>query len=256
MGSSSHPTEGGAELKDKFMKNASPNASPKLKPDEDTGDLGKEQAVDQKRRFEAQQEGSGLGGDDSEAGKEKKTASTIGQGAMFNTKSVTDEHWVDGAEELEKENFIQEELYIHAKVMIVDDKIAICGSSNINDRSQIGIHDSELSIVVEDTNILESTMDGKPYQAGHFPATLRRKLWREHLGLLPPQDNDASDDPNAQPPGDGENDVGEGDEFDFVSDPLSDKVWEMWTNNATTNTEVFRDLFHADPDNSSKLQLG
>lgn len=33
-------------------------------------------------------------------------------------------------------------LYIHSKLMIVDDKIGICGSANINDRSQEGYRDS------------------------------------------------------------------------------------------------------------------
>jgi len=72
------------------------------------------------------------------------------------------------------------------------------------------------------------------------------------MGLLPPQELDASKDPNAQPPGDGVNDNLEGEEYEFVADPLCDKVWDMWCSNAATNTEVFRDLFHADPDNSVK----
>lgn len=135
----------------------------------------------------------------------------------------------------------------------MDDRIVLCGSSNINDRSQMGTHDSELTIVMEDTNTLPSVMDGKEYQAGHHAATLRRMLWREHLGLLPAQDLDASKDPNAQPPIDSDNDWFEGDEWDkFVTDPLSDDLWNMWCSRATTNTEVFRGLFHADPDNVIK----
>ncbi len=39
-------------------------------------------------------------------------------------------------------------LYIHSKLMIVDDRIAICGSANINDRSQEGDRDSELCILM------------------------------------------------------------------------------------------------------------
>ena len=87
-------------------------------------------------------------------------------------------------------------------------------------------------------------MDGQPYEAGWHAATLRRYLWREHLGLLPPQELDASGDPNAQPPGDNSpNDVGDKDQsWDFVEDPLSDEVWDLWTTQATTNTRVFRHL--------------
>jgi phospholipase D1/2 len=117
----------------------------------------------------------------------------------------------------------------------------------------MGLHDSELSIVMEDYNMLESTMDGKPYKAGHHAATLRRFLWREHLGLLEHQDLDGSKDPNAQPPNDCPNDVKEGTEYEFVADPLGDKVWDMWTGNATRNTEMFRHLFRADPDDNSKI---
>ena len=95
-------------------------------------------------------------------------------------------------------------------------------------------------------------MDGQPFTAGHHAATLRRMLWREHLGLLPAQPIAAGDDVNAQPPGK-PNDWCKGDEYDeFVADPLGDDVWKMWTENATTNTKIFRHLFHADPDDNVK----
>lgn len=104
---------------------------------------------------------------------------------------------------------------------------------------------------MEDTNALPSMMDGHEYQAGHHAATLRRMLWREHLGLLPAQPLDASEDPNAQPPDVCPNHWYEGDEWDkLVTDPLCDEVWNMWTERATVNTEVFRHLFHADPDDN------
>ena len=115
----------------------------------------------------------------------------------------------------------------------------------------MGLHDSELSIVMEDYDMLESTMDGAPFKAGRHAATLRRLLWREHLGLLPAQPLDASKDPNAQPPDVCMNDPMEGPEYEFVADPMSDKVWDLWTGNATKNTEVFRHLFRADPDDNS-----
>ena len=120
-------------------------------------------------------------------------------------------------------------------------------------QSQTGVHDSELAIVMEDTQGLDTTMDGAAFAAGHHAATLRRHLWREHLGLLPAQAHDASDDSNAQPPSkDAPNKVFAGRENDVVADPLSDELWKLWTQTATTNTEVFRKLFHADPDDSVK----
>ena len=175
---------------------------------------------------------------------------SIADDAMLTEKKPSDEDW-EGEAEDEKQYFCQEELYIHAKLCIVDDKYVICGSSNINDRSQLGLHDSELSIVLQDRDEIDTEMDGKPYKAARLAHDLRSNLWREHLGLLPAQALDAKDDPNAQPPGeDSPNDPQPGPEADFVSDPLSDKLWDMWTNRATVNTEVFRSLFHADPDDN------
>lgn len=38
------------------------------------------------------------------------------------------------------------QVYVHSKVMIVDDSVALIGSANINDRSLLGSRDSEVSI--------------------------------------------------------------------------------------------------------------
>ncbi|BGP07097.1 Phospholipase D1 [Rhodotorula toruloides] len=76
-----------------------------------------------------------------------------------------------------------ESTYIHAKGMIVDDRIAIIGSANINERSQRGDRDSELACIIRDTDMIDSTMAGKPYQVGRFAHTMRVRLMREHLGI-------------------------------------------------------------------------
>jgi phospholipase D1/2 len=55
---------------------------------------------------------------------------------MLNAGKLSDEVW-EGDPEAEKENFVQEELYVHGKVCIVDDRVAICGSANINDRVRV-----------------------------------------------------------------------------------------------------------------------
>eukprot|EP00595_Chromulina_sp_UTEXLB2642_P003834 CAMPEP_0196768118 /NCGR_PEP_ID=MMETSP1095-20130614/42358_1 /TAXON_ID=96789 ORGANISM="Chromulina nebulosa, Strain UTEXLB2642" /NCGR_SAMPLE_ID=MMETSP1095 /ASSEMBLY_ACC=CAM_ASM_000446 /LENGTH=617 /DNA_ID=CAMNT_0042137237 /DNA_START=857 /DNA_END=2707 /DNA_ORIENTATION=+ len=44
-----------------------------------------------------------------------------------------------------------DQVYVHDKVLIVDDRIAIIGSANINDRSMIGDRDSEVALRIEDT---------------------------------------------------------------------------------------------------------
>ncbi|RFU28448.1 hypothetical protein B7463_g7885, partial [Scytalidium lignicola] len=201
---------------------------------------GKEERVQARRKFEA------AGGEE----REPISTDSVAGCAMLNQGRLVDQQW-DGPLESEVENWIQEELYVHGKLLIVDDRTVICGSSNINDRSQLGDHDSELSIVMTDTKMLKSTMAGKSYEAGYHAATLRRYLWREHLGLVEPQELDAGQDPNAQPP-DVPNDPHEDQTYEFVADPLSDNLWDMWTKRASVNTDTFRELFHADPDNHVK----
>ena len=78
---------------------------------------------------------------------------------------------------------ITEQLYIHAKCMIVDDRVVIIGSANINERSMLGTRDSEVAAVVRDTDMIPSIMAGQEYAVGRFPHTLRMRLMREHLGI-------------------------------------------------------------------------
>jgi phospholipase D1/2 len=216
-------------------------------PLEAEGEEARKKAAELRHKFAGQQEDVGLGDQGGVIDPD-----SIADDAMLTEKKPSTEEW-EGEPEDEKEHFFQEELYIHAKLCIVDDKYVICGSSNINDRSQLGFHDSELSIVLQDRDEIDTEMDGKPYKAARLAHELRSNLWREHLGLLPPQSLDASDDPNAQPPSEhSRNDALPGPEADFVSDPLSPKLWDEWCERATTNTQVFRSLFHADPDDAIK----
>ncbi|KAF9373787.1 hypothetical protein CPB97_000315 [Podila verticillata] len=90
----------------------------------------------------------------------------------------------------EVEDFVTEQLYIHSKLMIVDDKIIIIGSANINDRSQLGYRDSEIAIIIEDSEKIQSKMNGEPYEAGKLAHSLRASLFKEHLGLLPHVEHD------------------------------------------------------------------
>lgn len=75
-----------------------------------------------------------------------------------------------------------EQLYVHAKLLIVDDRSCIIGSANINERSQSGNRDSEVAAIIRDTATVNSKMNNQPYVAGKFPLELRQKLMREHMG--------------------------------------------------------------------------
>ncbi|TFY80125.1 hypothetical protein EWM64_g3885 [Hericium alpestre] len=76
-----------------------------------------------------------------------------------------------------------EQVYIHGKVCIVDDRLAIIGSANINERSQRGDRDSELAAVIRDTDMIDGTMGGRPFKVGRFAHSLRVRLMREHIGV-------------------------------------------------------------------------
>ncbi|KAH8709114.1 Phospholipase D1 [Beauveria bassiana] len=95
---------------------------------------------------------------------------------------------------------VTEQLYIHAKTIIVDDRVALIGSANINERSMVGHRDSEVAVIVRDTDMISSTMGGKPYQVGRFAHTLRMRLMREHLGLDVDaiQEEEREDDPDLE----------------------------------------------------------
>jgi phosphatidylserine/phosphatidylglycerophosphate/cardiolipin synthase-like enzyme len=51
------------------------------------------------------------------------------------------------------------QIYIHGKVCIVDDRLAIIGSANINERSQRGERDSELAAIIRDTDMIDGQVD-------------------------------------------------------------------------------------------------
>jgi len=93
-------------------------------------------------------------------------------------------------------------IYVHSKLLIVDDWSVIIASANINDRSMLGSRDSELGILVQDTCTVESRMDSKRYQAGAFACSLRKSLfrlaYRKSLTRSPRQSVQSSQTPDLQ----------------------------------------------------------
>lgn len=175
-----------------------------------------------------------------------QTWDTISSCYMDSGPSLDSIPW-QGSAESEIDAFVSEELYIHSKVLIADDRLVICGSANLNDRSQLGTHDSEIAVVIEDPTPVESRMNGQPYTASRFAASLRRQLFRKHLGLLPDQRWDRPDrnwTPVTQDP----NQYDWGSPADsLVRDPLADNFDRLWRNTARENTEVFSKVFHNVP---------
>ena len=75
-------------------------------------------------------------------------------------------------------------VYVHSKLMIIDDRMAICGSANINDRSLLGKRDSEVCVVINDIEEEECHFDGQLVRIGKFCSSWRRKLFSYVLLFL------------------------------------------------------------------------
>ena len=119
-------------------------------------------------------------------------------------------------------------IYIHSKLMIVDDKKVIIGSANINDRSMLGNRDSEFCVLIQErmTRKMNFFMDGQKSQAANFAHSFRSSLLAEHLGL-DPKDS-------------------------ILNDPLHDDLWYKIINTAKTNTEIYRKLWFCYPDDEMR----
>ncbi|KAL6330950.1 hypothetical protein AAG906_009378 [Vitis piasezkii] len=70
-------------------------------------------------------------------------------------------------------------IYVHAKMMIVDDEYIITGSANINQRSMDGARDSEIAMGAYQPYHLAAKQPARGQIHG-----FRMALWYEHLGLL------------------------------------------------------------------------
>ena len=77
---------------------------------------------------------------------------------------------------------ITELIYVHSKLMIVDDRRCIIGSANVNDRSLLGSRDSEVALLVEDNEFVDGLLNRKQCKVGKFCSTLRKRLFKEFLG--------------------------------------------------------------------------
>ncbi|MBH9577182.1 phospholipase D-like domain-containing protein [Inhella proteolytica] len=86
----------------------------------------------------------------------------------------------------EKGRFIiTEQIYVHSKLLIVDDAVAIIGSANVNDRSLNGNGDSEIAAVIRDNDkqLGVDLGNGIKLTTRTFARDLRLALWRKHMGL-------------------------------------------------------------------------
>lgn len=87
----------------------------------------------------------------------------------------------------------------------------------------------KVALVVEDSEFEDGLFNGKKEPSGKFAGSLRKFLFREHLGLL------------------GLSTI-EGNEM--VQDPIIDAFFHgLWNKRAQTNTQIFDDVFLVVPTN-------
>ena len=97
------------------------------------------------------------------------------------------------------------------------------GSANINDRSLLGIRDSEFAVIMEEDLNYDSIMDNKIFNASNYAASLRKNLMSEHFNIN-------VDDK-------------------ILEDPLNDKLWNLMKSKAENNTLIYDKIFDCFPHN-------
>ena len=113
-------------------------------------------------------------------------------------------------------------IYIHSKLMIIDDYYVICGSANINDRSMKGPRDSEFCALIKEKRTELVSINGKKYKTAKFASSLRKALLAEHLGI---NKNDSR-----------------------LNDPVNDELHILLWETARNNTDLYRQIFMCYPD--------
>ena len=156
-----------------------------------------------------------------------------GMSIIEKLEKIMGEKWRDyiGFYSLRGHGFVNGEprtelIYIHSKLMIIDDRTVILGSANINDRSMLGTRDSEFAVLINESPRLNSKMDGKDYKAANFAYTFRLNLFAEHLGVDPKNN--------------------------ILFDPLSNEFLKLVQNTAHNNTIIYRNLWGCYPDDQYK----
>jgi len=116
---------------------------------------------------------------------------------------------------------VSSQIYVHSKIMIVDDNVMIIGSQNLNERSLLGSRDSELSVkFYDDAEKVEVKFGDKIEKVNKFVHRARLDLWKEHLQVSEDQ----------------------------ILDPTDDVCYhEIWLARAKKNTQIFDEVFPGKP---------
>ncbi|CAF1309339.1 unnamed protein product [Rotaria sp. Silwood1] len=119
---------------------------------------------------------------------------------------------------------VTEIIYVHSKLMIIDDRMAICGSANINDRSLVGNRDSEFCVVINDIEEEDGRFNRQPVRVGKFCSSWRKKIFEMLLGIQFENPNNID-----------------------VTDPVSDEFYSYFQDVAKQNTLIYEEVFATIP---------
>eukprot|EP01080_Neovahlkampfia_damariscottae_P002671 gene2671-3867_t len=112
-----------------------------------------------------------------------------------------------------------EMIYVHSKLMIVDDKIVFCSSANINDRSMEGDRDSEIGVRIEGDETVNISMGGKKFKGTKIAHDLRVKTFSKFTGKTKEE----------------------------VEDPI--EFYPQWRKIAESNRDIYVDVFQKTVEN-------
>ncbi|AWH87256.1 phospholipase D-like domain-containing protein [Limnobaculum parvum] len=131
-------------------------------------------------------------------------------------------------------NYVTEQIYVHSKMMVVDDRYALIGSANISDRSMLGTRDSEVAVLM---------IDGEgDCHSRKVAKALRQNLWKKILGASDSSDPDKSPDPIRKK-------IDEGLLKHIMEYPYSERTIEAINQIAEDNSRIYDKMFNFIPRN-------
>ncbi|BBP02248.1 phospholipase D-like domain-containing protein [Sulfuriferula nivalis] len=133
------------------------------------------------------------------------------------------------------DRYVTEQIYVHSKMLIVDDLFAIVGSANINDRSLLGSRDSELAVLVMDSKVDSVNLcgDNKLRPTRGHARQLRMAVWNKLFGITAGGERAATELKDA------------------VESPGAKASWEAIQARAAKNTALYEAAFDFIPRNKT-----
>ncbi|BCQ63518.1 hypothetical protein PBOI14_52680 [Pseudomonas sp. Boi14] len=136
---------------------------------------------------------------------------------------------------------VTEQIYVHSKLLIADDRVAIVGSANVNDRSLLGNRDSELAMIVRDSTPVKVALDGQhEQQVSQAINQLRKDLWRKHFALSLTKPSSVKPATELEP---------------YLDQPAAKATWQAIQKRANRNEQFYNEEFNFIPQNISQLQV-